>query len=339
MISENLEVTLHRAFDNARAGRQVLIGVENLLLELLDDPDARPVLLAVAANIVEMRKSLSAHIAVESPPLEGKDDVDTQPTLGFQRVVQRSIMHVQSMVGGDKTKLVTGANILVAIFGEKDSKAVEVLHEQGITRLDTVNFVVHGIKKEISNETAEETLTELASDLKSAWISMRGTNEKSPPVATTKGLRLFISYCHTDTECLDRLLVHLKPLERQGLIDCWSDKKIRAGDKWRAKLSENLEFAAVAILMVSADFLASDFIVNNELPPLLLKAEANGIRILPVILKPCGFHRDKILQSFQAVNDPKAPLLGLAPILQETLYDRVAEEVHREIESRRGRDL
>lgn len=338
MISTNLEKTLHTAFVNARLGRRALIGVEDILLELLDDPDARPVLQAVAANIVELRKSLSAHIAVESPPLDGKDDVDTQPTLGFQRVVQRSIMHVQSQTGG-VAKLVTGANILLAIFGEKDSKAVEVLHEQGITRLDIVNFNVHGIKKTISNETAEETLIELASDLKSAANIRTSIVGRSPPVSTTKGLRLFISYCHTDSVCLDRLLVHLKPLERQGLVDCWSDKKIRAGDKWRAKLSENLDFAAVAILMVSADFLASDFIVNNELPPLLLKAEANGIRILPVILKPCGFHRDKILQSFQAVNDPKAPLLGLDPILQETLYDAVAEEVHREIETRRVRDL
>jgi hypothetical protein len=147
-----------------------------------------------------------------------------------------------------------------------------------------------------------------------------------------------VSYSHLDTDCLNRLLVHLKPLEREGLIDCWSDKKIRTGDKWRVQIDENLAGAAVAILLVSADFLASDFIVNNELPPLLMKAEANGIRIVPLILKPCGFHRDKVLQSFQAANDPGQPLLGLAPIEQEALYDKVAEEVHREIESRRSRD-
>jgi len=333
MLSGNLEKSLHAAFVSVRKRRQEFITVDDLLLCLLDDIDAKPVLLACGANIEKMRKALDS-IAAAIAPVKGKKEVDTQPTLGFQRVIQRSIMHVQS--SSKKNKLVTGANVLVAIFGEKDSESVGLLHEQGVTRLDVVNFMAHGMAKEVPRETAEEAFIEKTTDIVAAAKDATRIGHKVAVASATKGLRLFISYSHSDTECLTRLLVHLRPLERQGLIDCWSDKKIRAGDKWKSQLTENLDFAAVAILLVSADFLASDFIVNNELPPLLMKAEAEGIRILPVILKPCGFHRDKVLQSFQAVNDPNSPLLGLSPIHQETLYDKVAEEVFREIELRRN---
>lgn len=334
MIAENFEKSLHKAFIAARTRRQEFIYVEDLLLCLLDDLDAKPVLMACAANIDELRAELLA-IVENSPKIKGKKEVDTQPEIGFQRVIQRSIMHVQSTGSGKKD--VTGANALVAIFGEKDSRAVELLHRQGLTRLDVVNYIAHGIRRKTSRETAEEAFIEITTDLVSAAKDVTTVGSRVKTTAAKKGLRLFISYSHSDADCLARLLVHLKPLERQGLVDCWSDKKIRAGDKWRSELDSNLEFAAVAILLVSADFLASDFIVNNELPPLLMKAEANGLRILPVILKPCGFHRDKILQSFQAINDPSAPLLGLSVIGQEALYDSVAEEVHREIESRSER--
>ncbi len=92
-----------------------------------------------------MRKSLTNFIKDNTPQVAGTDDVDTQPTLGFQRVIQRAIMHVQSTGNGKKE--VTGANVLVAIFGEKDSHAVYYLHQQGVTRLDVVNFIAHGIKK------------------------------------------------------------------------------------------------------------------------------------------------------------------------------------------------
>lgn len=92
---------------------------------------------------------------------------------------------------------------------------------------------------------------------------------------------------------------------------------------------------ATAILLVSADFLASDFIVNNELPPLLIKADSNGLRILPVILKPCGFLRDPVLSTFQCANDPASPLLGMSTIDQEGVYDKIAEEVAIAISNRR----
>lgn len=145
MIAQELEVSLHMAFVEARQQRHEFITVEHLLMALLDNPSAAEVLRACSANLDDLRKSLAQFIKENTPTVGGADEVDTQPTLGFQRVIQRAIMHVQSTGSGKKE--VTGANVLVAIFGEKDSHAVYYLHQQGVTRLDVVNFIAHGIKK------------------------------------------------------------------------------------------------------------------------------------------------------------------------------------------------
>src|SRR5258705_536538 len=145
MIAQELEVSLHMAFVEARQQRHEFITVEHLLMALLDNPSAAEVLRACSANSDDLRKSLVGFIKENTPTVGGSDEVDTQPTLGFQRVIQRAIMHVQSTGSGKKE--VTGANVLVAIFGEKDSHAVYYLHQQGVTRLDVVNFIAHGIKK------------------------------------------------------------------------------------------------------------------------------------------------------------------------------------------------
>src|SRR3990167_7126256 len=143
MIAQELEVSLHLAFVEARQKRHEFITVEHLLLALLDNPTATDVLRACAANIEELRKALMDFIAAHTPTVAGSEEIDTQPTLGFQRVIQRAILHVQS----SGKKEVTGAHVLVAIFGEKDSRAVYFLHQQGVTRLDVVNFISHGITK------------------------------------------------------------------------------------------------------------------------------------------------------------------------------------------------
>ncbi|VVD80303.1 ATP-dependent Clp protease ATP-binding subunit ClpA [Pandoraea terrigena] len=145
MIAQELEVSLHMAFMEARQARHEFITVEHLLLALLDNPTAAEVLRACAANLEDLRQNLRNFIADNTPTVPGSDEVDTQPTLGFQRVIQRAIMHVQSTSNGKKE--VTGANVLVAIFGEKDSHAVYYLQQQGVTRLDVVNFISHGITK------------------------------------------------------------------------------------------------------------------------------------------------------------------------------------------------
>ncbi len=155
MIAQELEVSLHMAFVEARQQRHEFITVEHLLLALLDNPSASEVLRACSANVDELRKSLLQFVKENTPTVGGSDEVDTQPTLGFQRVIQRAIMHVQSTGSGKKE--VTGANVLVAIFGEKDSHAVYYLHQQGVTRLDVVNFIAHGIKKSDPPEPAKSS--------------------------------------------------------------------------------------------------------------------------------------------------------------------------------------
>jgi len=171
MIAQELEVSLHMAFVEARQQRHEFITVEHLLLALLDNPSAAEVLRACAANIDDLRKNLGNFIRENTPVVPGADEIDTQPTLGFQRVIQRAIMHVQSTSNGKKE--VTGANVLVAIFGEKDSHAVYYLHQQGITRLDVVNFISHGITKapqpkEPTKEEAQEQTEDQAAQQQGA---------------------------------------------------------------------------------------------------------------------------------------------------------------------------
>ena len=143
MIAQELEVSLHMAFMDARQKRHELITVEHLLLAMIDNPTAAEVMKACGANLEGLRTELNQYIEEHTPTVGGQEDVDTQPTLGFQRVIQRAMLHVQS----SGKKEVTGANVLVAIFGEKDSHAVFFLHQQGVTRLDVVNFISHGVSK------------------------------------------------------------------------------------------------------------------------------------------------------------------------------------------------
>lgn len=143
MIAQELEISLHMAFVEARQKRHEFITVEHLLLALLDNPSAAETLRACGVNIEQIRRELAEFINEHTPTVEGVEDIDTQPTLGFQRVIQRAILHVQS----SGKKEVNGASVLVAIFGEKDSHAVYYLQKQGITRLDIVNYIAHGISK------------------------------------------------------------------------------------------------------------------------------------------------------------------------------------------------
>jgi hypothetical protein len=137
--------------------------------------------------------------------------------------------------------------------------------------------------------------------------------------------KVFISYSHRDQPFFERLLVHLKPLCTEGLIEEWDDTQLRPGDDWKIEIDRNLRDAGFAILLVSADFLASDFIVRNELPPLLEAAEKRGTRITPIIVKPCRFDRHKQLSIYQAVNSPTRPLSDENESNQEKIYDKVAQ--------------
>jgi ATP-dependent Clp protease ATP-binding subunit ClpA len=163
MIAQELEVSLHMAFMDARQKRHELITVEHLLLAMLDNPSAAEVLKACGSNIDVLRNELTQYIDDHTPTISGEDEVDTQPTLGFQRVIQRAMLHVQS----SGKKEVNGANVLVAIYGEKDSHAVYFLHQQGITRLDVVNFIAHGVSKLNEGDT-QKTSPEQENDQESS---------------------------------------------------------------------------------------------------------------------------------------------------------------------------
>ena len=139
--------------------------------------------------------------------------------------------------------------------------------------------------------------------------------------------KVFISYSHADKDWLDRLKRHLKPLVREGNLDYWDDTHIRPGDDWKQEIQNALDTAQVAVLLISADFFASDFIDETELPPLLDAAKAKGVRILPVILSASRFARNPDLARFQAVNPPSRPLNDMLPAEQEKVLDRLAHTI------------
>jgi len=151
MLSKELEFTLNQAFKSAREKQHEFMTIEHLLLALLDNPTAAQVLRACGADIDALRGDIDSFLEETTPLIVDDDSRETQPTLGFQRVLQRAVFHVQS----SEKKEVTGANVLVAIFSEQESQAVFFLDRQNITRLDVVNFISHGISKVPSDESGE----------------------------------------------------------------------------------------------------------------------------------------------------------------------------------------
>ncbi len=151
MLSKELESTLNSAFRDAREKRHEFMTVEHLLLALMDNPTAGKVLRACGAETEKLKQELISYLDESTPMLPVKDERETQPTLGFQRVLQRAVFHVQS----SGKKEVTGANVLVAIFGERESQAVYFLNRQNVTRLDVVNYISHGISKVHDNEEGD----------------------------------------------------------------------------------------------------------------------------------------------------------------------------------------
>ena len=160
MLSKELEFTLNLAFKEARENNHEFMTVEHLLYALLGNPSAVEVLRACGGNVEQLKQDVSTFLDETTPRLSTDDTRETQPTLGFQRVLQRAVFHVQS---SDKTE-VTGANVLIAIFSEQESQAVYFLNKLDITRLDVINYISHGISKvndqqEDHLESTEETET------------------------------------------------------------------------------------------------------------------------------------------------------------------------------------
>jgi TIR domain len=144
---------------------------------------------------------------------------------------------------------------------------------------------------------------------------------------TRKRTQVFISYSHRDAEWLERLRIHLRPLMRDSTIEVWDDTQIQPGALWRDEIRTALANAKVAILLISADFLASDFIASEELPPLLEAAKEEGAIVLPLIVSPSRFSRTVSLSKYQAVNDHLKPLVSMTRGEQEEVLNSVAERV------------
>ncbi len=175
MLNKDLELTLNLAFRFAREKRHEYMTVEHLLLALLDNPAAGEALKSCGANIDRLRLDLS-HFIDSTTPLLPEDDTDrdTQPTLGFQRVLQRAVFHVQSSGKSE----VTGANVLVAIFSEQESQAVYLLKKIDISRLDIVNYISHGVIK------TEKSSSRTSSKMKTVMCRLKKTStwKASPPI-------------------------------------------------------------------------------------------------------------------------------------------------------------
>lgn len=188
---------------------------------------------------------------------------------------------------------------------------------------------------QLSNQKANPDT--IRTEIKDFITSMEKTEKRKLESANTVQLEphspsqknlIFISYSHADTDpWLKRLQVHLKPLEREGIIYRWDDTLIKTGTNWVSEIKNALNSAKVGIFLVSADFLASDFISKEELPLLLTAAQEKGISILPVIVSPCGYEETKGLCDIQAINDPKLPLINLPQGERENYFKKVASRV------------
>lgn len=153
------------------------------------------------------------------------------------------------------------------------------------------------------------------------------TTDQKPRIIKSRRRTVFISYSHADRPWLERVLLHLKPLERKGIIDIWTDTRLTPGSRWKDDIQAALSTARAAVLLVSASFLASDFIIDNEVPTLLANAKSEGASVIPFIIKPSRFALETNLSQFQSLNDPSRPLLGLSEYEQEVELVRLSAAV------------
>ena len=335
MLSKNLENSLHRTLAYANDRRHEYATLEHLLLALTEDQDAVAVLQACDVDLERLRRDLQTYVDDELGNLVSTHKDDAKPTASFQRVLQRAAIHVQSS-GREE---VNGANVLVAMFAERGSHAVYFLQEQDLTRAVCVNYINLRITKTPKpaearriGEPADEAGT-VAAQLVARNIAALGQSDQNVGAGgkrrrpTVDACKVFLSYSHRDLRWISRLEVHLKPIVDLGLISHWHDRLIIPGSKWRQEIEMAIRNAKIALLLVSADFLASDFITQNEIPPLLKAAEEKGTHILPIIVGPCRFKRTPSLAEFQAVNLATRPLSIMNAHDRESLFLRVADTI------------
>jgi len=199
-----------------------------------------------------------------------------------------------------------------------------------MTRIDAVNYILYGvIKSPHGQDVIYEPTIVLSEEITGRYANPDEKTSRTKVTEPAAGpqRRVFISYSHRDKRWISRLEVHLRPIVKTGMITHWHDGLIVPGSKWQAEIRLAIEAASIAILMVSADFLASEFILRNELPPLLKAAEERGCHILSIIVGPCRFSKTPDLAEFQAVNSPSRPLSAINVHDRETVFARVAETI------------
>lgn len=196
-------------------------------------------------------------------------------------------------------KQITGSSIQKLMIGKNP------IEDGELDKLHEVCEVVGNDKKIVDKQIADEPIK---ADMK---------NKSS----------IFISYSHKDAEWLDKVTTHLKPLGKYYGIDEWDDRRLRTGDKWEVEITEALHNSIIAIILFSANYMASDFIVNNELQPLLENAEKKGTKIMTVIISSCATFKESGLSEYQAVNSPDNTLMDMTPGKVEKTLSKLVEDI------------
>lgn len=177
------------------------------------------------------------------------------------------------------------------------------IEEAEYERLSKVCDIIH---------TKKKAIVEQESVMVDKVEAKKETSEVKEVKKMEKKHSIFISYSHKDAKWLELAKTHMKPLERYYGIDEWDDQKLRTSDKWKEEISKALNNATIAVLLFSANFMASDFIINNELQPLLKNASDGGVRIMPVMVSPCATFEESGLSDYQASNGPDKTLIEMS---------------------------
>jgi len=215
------------------------------------------------------------------------------------------------------------------------SVVVDYQHLLALESMGERVFVPEGLKQKADVKALLKAIDPRAED----WDDEARSNDSTKlRQGSTEGT-VFISYSHKDHRQLMRLRAHLAPLEREYGLEVWDDQQIKVGSRWRDEIERALERASVAVLLVSADFLASEFIVTNELPAILSRQHKLGLSVMPLIIKPCRFGKDKALSAFQAVNDPARPVSDLSASKQEAFYAKIAADIEGRLQRRFQNDI
>jgi TIR domain len=294
----------------------------NICVECDDAPAPRPVLQDSGSD--ERRRTAEG---LGNDP----DAVLTEP--------EASILRRRFRIAGDTNRgrdraliaeSVLGITLLVLLWFALQARAEGA--SVRVKRFDQASLVPRHLV-EAAAQTNGETAGRVRSgnvDLEPVTAESLNMGRREPEVglaATCAPCRIFVGYAHKDRKFLERFKVHLKPLERIGLVERWDDTRLVAGKIWNLTIKNAIGQANVAVLLVSADYLASDYVNNEEMPLLLAAVKARGLIVMPVILKKCRYEKTPNLVQFAAVNKDLKPLVAMNPGEQEELWTRLVDEI------------